>query len=39
MGLKDLVRDTRASIDEAVASIVNVGIFSAAMRRLQQYRF
>ena len=39
MGIRDLVNDPRTSIDEAVASSVDAGTFSAAMRRLQQYGF
>jgi hypothetical protein len=39
MGIKDLVNDPRTSIDEAVASSVDAGAFSAAMRRVQQYGF
>jgi hypothetical protein len=39
MGIKDLVNDPRTSIDEEIASTVDAGIFSAALRRLQQYGF
>jgi superfamily II DNA or RNA helicase len=39
MGIRDLVNDPRTSIDEDIASTVEAGIFSAALRRLQQYGF
>jgi hypothetical protein len=39
MGIKDLINDSRTSIDKAVASSVDAGTFSAGMRRLHQYGF
>src|SRR5437773_2156900 len=39
MGIRDFVNNPRTSIDDAVAASVDAGIFSTAVRRLQQYDF